>query len=659
MSDIYIPGVKSRFNSEKIIEDLMKLERVPKERAEKNVENFQTEKSYWQEVGRRTNTLRNSARQLFSFQNPFSDRIVRSGDESVITGTAVREATEQERSFTIKQIAQADRFLSTPLEENFRVDGGSYTFRVGKEEISFEFRGGTLKEFSDALNRRGRDILSSSLVTVKPGTRSLLIESKVTGEENRLVLSGAAAALGEKTGMVGRVNDSARDFTNGVVSVNTGTSAEIPMAFQDTSGNWVLKFETSTTVRQEEAWTVPKPPPGPSIPSTGSVSYGGIVIENDRSDVTLPSWTPPQQPQRVDNMGILSLNFSDGSSLQLPPISDSQGFNSYQYRLDSIAQGKTIVSLNLNNDNTHRDVSIRNVQIFDPNVLGGMKPLNAVSTAQDAIISMEGIEIRRSRNDISDLVPGVTITARAASDKPVTLRVEPDREGVKESIISFVGNYNRLMAEINILTRNDDRVIEELSYLSKEEKDEYRKRLGAFSGDSTLMQVRNNLMGIINTAYPTSEERNLSMLAQIGIGTDVRRGGASGGYDASRLRGYLEIDEKVLDAAIVSKLPAIKELFGSDTTGDLLVDTGIAFSIDALTKPFAESGGLIALRTGTIDSRIAQEQRRIETLDRQLAQKEADLKKQYGQMEGAYRRMEQMSNSLDRFQQQNNNNNNR
>ena len=46
MSDVYIPGVRSRFNSEKIIEDLMKLERVPKERAERNVERFESEKGY-------------------------------------------------------------------------------------------------------------------------------------------------------------------------------------------------------------------------------------------------------------------------------------------------------------------------------------------------------------------------------------------------------------------------------------------------------------------------------------------------------------------------------------------------------------------------------------------------------------------------------------
>jgi flagellar hook-associated protein 2 len=146
-------------------------------------------------------------------------------------------------------------------------------------------------------------------------------------------------------------------------------------------------------------------------------------------------------------------------------------------------------------------------------------------------------------------------------------------------------------------------------------------------------------------------EQDMALLAQIGIGTDIRR---SGSADSSQLRGYLDIDEKVLDAALGSKLSAIKQLFGNDTTGDLLPNTGVAFNLDALTRPYVEIGGLFALRTNSMNSRIDQEKTRIVTLDRQLAAKEAELKKQYGQMEGAYNRMEQMSGSFDRFQQQNN-----
>jgi flagellar hook-associated protein 2 len=207
------------------------------------------------------------------------------------------------------------------------------------------------------------------------------------------------------------------------------------------------------------------------------------------------------------------------------------------------------------------------------------------------------------------------------------------------------------MAELNVVTRNDDRIIQELSYLNTEEQNDMRKRLGAFAGDSTLSQFRNSIQRAVTSPYTTSGEQDLSLLAQIGIGTDVRRAGSSAGYDASRLRGYLEIDEKTLDAAMAGKLPVIQQLFGYDTDGDLLVDSGVAFSLDGITKPYAETGGVLSLKTGTIDSKIDQEQRRISTLDRQLEAKEASLKRQYGNMENAFSRMEKLGTSLDQFSQ--------
>jgi flagellar hook-associated protein 2 len=687
MSDIYVPGVRSRFNTEKVIEDLMQVERIPRDRVEKNVENLQAEKGYWQEVGRRMSSLRESARLLYSFQNPFNDRITVSQNESVITGTATREAVEQERSFTVKQTAAADRLLSVPLEESRRIEGGVYTFSVGKDEISFNFRGGSLKDFTEALNRRGRDKIRGSLVTVQPGTKSLLIESLVTGADKRLGFSGNAEKLAIETGIVERASDAHRDITLNADSVRMpgtpgqtrGLSPADPTFVsltEDTlraaaggralivldsairsQNNLVLGFEASTEITPEEDIPIPSPPPGPSIPGSGSVTYGEITIENDISQAPIPPWTPPEAPQRVDDLGVLSVTFSDGTSQVLPPIGDSESFTPYQYRLSDIAGDKLIVSMELNNRSTHRDVSVKNIRVFDPSATGDLRPRNPISLAQDAVLSMDGIEVTRPTNTIGDLIPGVTVTVHGPSERPVKIEVQPDRESVKDSIISLVGNYNRLMAEVNILTRNDDRLIQELSYLSPEEQEEFRMRLGIFAGDSTLNQFKNSLQRAAAVPYPVQADEDLRMLAQIGIGSDVRGAGSSTGYDASRLRGYLEIDEKALDAAIASRLPAVQQLFGVDTDGDLIIDSGLAYALDTLSRPYVETGGIISLKTSTLDSRISQEQRRIDTLDRQLANKERTLKNQYGQMEEAYNRMERMSTSLDQFSQRANNNN--
>jgi len=655
MSDIYIPGVKSRYDTDKLIEDLMKVERIPKERAQKNVENLKTEKTTWQDIGRRMTSLRESARTMYSFQSPFTERIVKSADESVITGTAGRDAAEQERNVIVKQIATADRFLSKPLQENYTIDPGTYTFGVGKESLSFTFRGGSLKDFADALNKRGRDILRADVVTVEPGTKSLVIEALKTGSGNRLSFKEDAEKLALTAGMVERIDSVSRNLATEPVSIPAGSTKQFPISpALPNRGGLMLSYEIATTVKSDTANQDPGPPSGPEIPIPGSITYGGITIENDPAAIALPSYTPPPQPKRVDTFDVVQLSFTDGTTKLLPPISDATEFKRYQYRIADISGGKTIASIAVINGNTHRDIALQNLRIYDSEANEGLRPLHAVSTAQDAVLSMDGIQVSRSSNTIDDLIPSVTLTLKGSSDRPVKINVEPDRQASKDAIIGLVANYNRLLADLNVLTRNDDKIIQELSYLSKDEQDEMKKKLGTMQGDSTLNTFKATLQRIATSSYPTSLERDMAMLAQIGISTDARKAGSSQGYDASRLRGYLEIDEKVLDQALQTKLPAIKELFGKDTDGDLIVDSGFAFSLDNLIRPYVQTGGIIALKTSGLDNRIGQEEKRIESLDKQLAAKEQSLKQQYGKMEGALNSMEKTSSSLDQFSKSSN-----
>ena len=123
-------------------------------------------------------------------------------------------------------------------------------------------------------------------------------------------------------------------------------------------------------------------------------------------------------------------------------------------------------------------------------------------------------------------------------------------------------------------------------------------KLGAMQGDVTLNQLRTTLQRTASSSYKTSADRDMALLSQIGVSTDSRKPGGSGGLDVSRLRGYLEIDEKALEQALRDKLPAIKELFGSDTDGDMIIDSGFAYAVDAVTKPFVETGGLGAAEDG-------------------------------------------------------------
>ena len=203
MSDLSIPGVgTSKYGSDKIVEALMKAERVPRERAATELKGYEDQKSVWLDMSRRLTSFRDDARNLYSFKNPFSSRIAKSSDEDVLTATATREALEATSSILVKRAAATDRFISTNLAKDYKVPAGSYKFTVGDKSIELNYGGGGLQDFADSLSRKGRDLLKASVVSVTTDTKALIIESKKTGAKNRLGFSGDAEKLALAAGIM-------------------------------------------------------------------------------------------------------------------------------------------------------------------------------------------------------------------------------------------------------------------------------------------------------------------------------------------------------------------------------------------------------------------------------------------------------------------------
>jgi len=881
MADISIPGVKSRFDTETLIEGLMKAQRIPKDRLEKNIETLEATRTTWQSLGRRISLVKDSADALYSFQNPFNDRTVVSSNNSVIEASASRDVREQSHSFVVKQTAQADKFISKPLPADYNVPAGNYEFSNGKSTISFTFPGGSLEDFSGALNANAKDKITSSVIAVRSGTKSIIIESLVTGQENRLDFSGDALKFGIDAGIVTKAISGpdvikipavpykgeaenfipARAATNSLrVAPVTQTQIALKKGIEPTS-TMFLKFSAEVTdntaaikaadladknlVVAKNALEAAK---SENIQAQNNVQSASAALENAQKAVentqnqitalnpapntppeaaagqeaaqaeqaeSAPQTAQPEQaegaqqtaqaeqaegapqtaqarqtegaqqtahdeqaggapqtaqveqavgaPQtaqaaekaegaqqtaqveqaegaqqtaqaeraegaqqtaqaeraegapegqqeqvqqaedrqalaaqlqeqlqtqesgltlaenalkdaqmkqtqagakqdsaelalanaenqivpRVENQNVFKVYFEDGTFKELDPLEG--GFDKeYNLNLFDLGGGKKAVFIGIDNQNTLRDVTIHDIEVVETAPKRESRPVQPISVASDAILSMDGIEVQRPANEIDDLIPGMTLKVRSASESPVSLDVQDDTEAVKNAMISFVGNYNRLMVELNVVTRNDETLIDEVSYLDQAERDDLKSRLGALSGDPFVTKLRTDLVNIMNAPYETNS--GPAMLAGFGISTDVRRSGIAG-YDPSRTRGYLEIDENALDDALAVKEDTLRQLMGRDSNGDMIVDSGLAYSVDRATRPFVETGGIISNKTNGINTQISSDKRRIETIDRQLSQKEATLRRQYGQMEDAYNRMERMSNSLDSFNQ--------
>lgn len=669
MSNISIPGVSSRFNTEKMVEDLVNAERVNLTRLENRVSEFEKQKSIWQDVTRQLSNLQSVARSMYSFENPFNDRIANSSNESVLTAVADRTASQGTSEVTVLQLATADRFSSRSLGRDETIPQEVYAFNVGDQRVSVRFRGGSIREFAEAVSRVNPDLLRASIINDRPGSSILVLEAMRQGEENRLQFSNDAAnklaldlgliQVADDAGIQARLDPASLGVSSGAkvdgqaVTVSPQSRVVVPFdTGKPQSSGMVLEYRVRVADTGVQSSGPSGPPTGIILEPGSRASLGDIVIPDKISTAPDTGFQPPAPPARVDVADILSVE-GPSASFKLPQASPSDEFVTVQVPLSEL--GGQVSRLVIDNRNTNRTVTLDGIRIYDPSARDGYAPANALSTARNARLSIHGIEVERPSNTIDDLIPGVTLTLRGRSESPVTIEITPDREQVKDKLIEFVGSYNQVIRDINILVRNQPEIVDEITYFTDEEREKAMERLGAFQGNSTLNNLRQRLQTIIVSPYETRLGRDLSLLAQIGISTNA--GSSTGaGLSQSRLRGYLEINESQLDRALEQNFLAVKDLFGTDTDNDLLVDKGVAFQLETFLRPFTQTGGLLTVNTQTLDRQITSTQGDITDYQRYLEQYEQRMRLQFGQMESAINSLEAQSRDIQGLNPQNGSN---
>lgn len=662
MSDISIPGISSRFDTQQIISDLVEVERTPIVRLENEIEQLETERGYWQTINRSMSALRDAARTLTGFENPFSERVASSSNERILTASAARTADLQDARITVDQVAAADRLLSRSLPRDFRVPAGTYTFSSGDASTSINYSGGSLGDFAQAVNRRASDILTARVVNNTSDTSVLVIEGAREGADFALQFTDDARRFALDAGILREAEDQTRAISlrnrdlqpldaaldtgrvqadGTTLTVAPGGEVLVPIDPEVESG---LELQFSVRLRELPQDEIPPPPDPPGPPATPGIEYRGLTVEGAPFALDLPAREAPEPVEPVFTESVLFARDGE-ASLALPDVQPGDDFQTVSLTAGELLN--RIDALAVRNPNTSRTVEIRNVQVVDPSTRGDLEPANPISTAQNARLRVDGIPVERDTNTIDDVIPGVTLNLQRASDEDVDLTVEPNTDLIKESLINFVGRYNQVMREINILTRTNEQVVDEIEFFSEEEAVAARERLGALQGDSTLNQIRFRLQTLTQNAYTTDLGGQLALLDQIGISTNASQGGGGGALEPGRLRGYLEINETVLDQALARGVDPVRQLFGNDTNGDLVPDSGVSVAVDEFVRPFTQVGGLLTLRTDGISSDISQANDRIETLTERLERYEQQLRVEFGQMESSVSGLESGGSALE------------
>ncbi|MDY3758092.1 MAG: flagellar filament capping protein FliD [Treponema sp.] len=685
-----IPGVSDKYKTNDLVKSLMEVERIPLKREEANLETYNKQQSAWRDVNQKMSSLRESVKSLYSFENPFSNKLASSSDEFAVSVDAGREADFGSFKIDVLQPAQADRFLSDEIGSDYNVPQGKYTFKVGKKTIEYNWKGGKLTDFVDSVNKRGNNTIKASLIGVSPDKKSLLLESLKTGEENALVLENKAFDLALKIGMISETKPETTNFTINQESMKITKTKD---AIEQEGLEPISKSRVSTTSRQitigarggfetdlpesitskknqkiEFTFTEEKIKDITEgtgsvkevfqVPSAGGIEYEGITVYNNLSETTLP----PGEEKKLE--GLKSIETSNENIFFIKDIDGNETALTHQYfssdgktkstkvsfKLDDFPNAKTLV---VRNSNTGKEITMTMPVATDTRTSLGYKPNHAASQACDAKIRYEGITLSRPSNDIDDVVPHITLHVHEKTEKTATVKIEPDTESAKDAIITFVGKYNQTIAEINILTTNKPEVISELDYLSKDEQEEAKEKLGMFQSENSLRTGKTNLMQIVSGNYKFLDSAQITMLSQIGVSTNAS-GGTRGGYNPSQMRGYLEVDEKKLDQSLASNLNDIKNIFGYDSDGDLIIDDGIGLKLDKQLSAWVQSGGIINTKNQAIDSKIKATNTKITKLQTQLDRKEAELKMKYANMQGTLGGLESQQNSIQNFANQSN-----
>ncbi|RRU91689.1 branched-chain alpha-keto acid dehydrogenase subunit E2 [Stutzerimonas xanthomarina] len=235
----------------------------------------------------------------------------------------------------------------------------------------------------------------------------------------------------------------------------------------------------------------------------------------------------------------------------------------------------------------------------------------ALTTAQSARLSIDGLQIVSETNKVEGAIDGVTLDlkAKTVENEPLTINVAEDKAGVKKQIQSFVDSYNKLIGVINAQTKvtsvGDDKA----------------PVTGALVGDATARTLLNTIR---NELVNVQGDGALRALTDIGITTQKD--------------GTLKIDDAKLGKVMDGNFTELPALF----TGD----RGLASRLDAKLKPYTETGGILEQRNKAMTETISKIDDQKEDLNRRITSLQERLYKQFNAMDLLVGQLSNTSNSL-------------
>ena len=229
---------------------------------------------------------------------------------------------------------------------------------------------------------------------------------------------------------------------------------------------------------------------------------------------------------------------------------------------------------------------------------------NVKRAAADASLTVDGIDITRSSNSVTDALPGVTLSLKsvhAADDQNAIATVSQDTTAVQKSLQTFVDAYNKINTQLHT----------QLDYTGTV------KGENTLNGDSTLRGIQSTFSTMMSSSYGGST------LAALGISRDKT--------------GVMSLDATKLTAALAKDPNAVSKVF---------VDGGLAKAVSDRATAYTQAGGIIAAKSDAMTARSKMYQESIDRINTNADALQTRLEKQFTAMEKAISDMKSQSSQL-------------
>ncbi|MBC8212801.1 MAG: flagellar filament capping protein FliD [Gammaproteobacteria bacterium] len=219
----------------------------------------------------------------------------------------------------------------------------------------------------------------------------------------------------------------------------------------------------------------------------------------------------------ANDFGVKAAIVNDGSGFRMTLLSESTG-----------ASNSMEISVSGDGDGNQLDNAGLSQLAFNA---GAQSSAIQTVAAQDAALSINGLDITRDTNTVTGAIDGVTMNLlKADAGNIVSVNVSEKNDGVKSAVEGFVESYNGLVTTINSLTSFNASTSE----------------AGILIGDFTVRSISNQLRSVMSSAVDQLSG-NIRSLNDIGLKTQAD--------------GSLALDSTKLEAALADNPADIQALF--------------------------------------------------------------------------------------------------